>query len=286
MTTYHACKGLYDAKNASFISPDNYWTAYNRTTSIDSIIQSGNLYSYSGSNPLKYTDPTGRDYRDIHGNVIDSWALLLYESANSSANSTTANTPSPAVQNVMETILRQMIPFRGIVQDVREYAQRLECEGTQATTATIGTGFLWFDGVPISNVRTYSRSTDSSVVFHLNGTPTNFTVGEFASTCGAEDILIDDLLIYYLQIFRNRFDSAISISSGYRTEERNRAVGGASRSQHLYGTAADFKVEGFTPQQVQEFARSQGFGTSIGGLGLGGTFTHIDTRATPATWNY
>lgn len=44
---------------------------------------------------------------------------------------------------------------------------------------------------------------------------------------------------------------AITISSGYRSPDLNRAVGGAKASAHLYGLAADFICPGYgTPPQI------------------------------------
>lgn len=45
-------------------------------------------------------------------------------------------------------------------------------------------------------------------------------------------------LVRRLDVYRRRV-GPVSIVSGYRDPARNRAVGGASNSQHLYGNAAD-----------------------------------------------
>lgn len=43
-----------------------------------------------------------------------------------------------------------------------------------------------------------------------------------------------------LEPLRNKLDSPIIISSGYRCERLNKTIGGAKTSQHLYGMAVDF----------------------------------------------
>lgn len=42
----------------------------------------------------------------------------------------------------------------------------------------------------------------------------------------------------------------IIITSGYRCQRVNELVGGSKTSQHLTGKAADFHVQGYTPQQM------------------------------------
>jgi hypothetical protein len=45
---------------------------------------------------------------------------------------------------------------------------------------------------------------------------------------------------------RNHFGSPINISSGYRSEALNKAVGGSSSSQHCTGEAIDIDMDGST----------------------------------------
>ena len=49
-------------------------------------------------------------------------------------------------------------------------------------------------------------------------------------------------LIDYLDKVREEFGAPISVSSGYRCPELNRAVGGSPSSQHIQGLAADLAV--------------------------------------------
>ncbi len=48
-----------------------------------------------------------------------------------------------------------------------------------------------------------------------------------------------------LEMVRVLLQAPILVSSGYRSPKVNRAVGGASNSQHILGEAADFTAPGF-----------------------------------------
>ena len=52
------------------------------------------------------------------------------------------------------------------------------------------------------------------------------------------------LTAYVLEPLREAMNEPIRISSGYRCERLNRAVGGVSNSQHLKGQAADICIDG------------------------------------------
>jgi uncharacterized protein YcbK (DUF882 family) len=89
-----------------------------------------------------------------------------------------------------------------------------------------------------------------------------------------------------LQILRDFFDAPIRIRSGYRTQKHNDEVGGASQSQHLTASAADFVVNGYSAAQVREVIEGL---IRIGVLPDGGvgaylTFTHLDIRGERARW--
>ena len=53
-----------------------------------------------------------------------------------------------------------------------------------------------------------------------------------------------------LEAIRALLGKPIMISSGYRCPALNESVGGAKKSQHRYGLAADIKVVGMTPYEV------------------------------------
>lgn len=55
-----------------------------------------------------------------------------------------------------------------------------------------------------------------------------------------------------LQPLRESVNAPIVVSSGYRSQAVNRAVGGAANSQHTLGQAADFTVAGMSTRQTVE----------------------------------
>lgn len=129
-------------------------------------------------------------------------------------------------------------------------------------------------------VKTYSKGSNVSL-------SANFKVSEFAckgSGC-CSTVLIDDVLVTYVQKIRDHFGKSITITSGYRCATHNARVGGATGSRHNKGQAADIVVQGIAPKIVAQYAESIG----IKGIGLyetakDGYFVHIDTRTTKSFW--
>lgn len=127
-------------------------------------------------------------------------------------------------------------------------------------------------------LKAYSKAKDGNKKLSAN-----FRVREFACTDGSDPIFIDTDLVKILQKIRNHFGKAVTITSAYRTPGKNKAVGGTTYSQHLYGTAADIKVKGVTPKKVAAYAET--LLKNKGGIGIYKTFTHIDVRAVKSRWN-
>jgi uncharacterized protein YcbK (DUF882 family) len=126
-------------------------------------------------------------------------------------------------------------------------------------------------------IKAYSKSKDGNKKLS-----TNFRVREFACSDGSDPIFIDSELVDILQKIRNHFGAAVTITSAYRTPTHNKNVGGENFSQHLYGRAADIKVKGASPAKVGAYAET--LLKNGGGVGIYGTFTHIDTRDSRARW--
>ncbi len=111
----------------------------------------------------------------------------------------------------------------------------------------------------------------------------NFKVREFRSTDGADAIFVDPKLVEVLQSIRSHFGRPVVITSGYRTHQRNRAVGGATLSQHLYGTAADIQISGVKPADAAAYAET--LLPDTGGIGIYSWGIHVDTRDVKSRWN-
>ena len=127
------------------------------------------------------------------------------------------------------------------------------------------------------DVKVYSKTKNGA-----EKVSNNFRVREFACSDGTDPIFIAPALVNVLQALRDHFGAAITICSGYRTVAKNKAVGGAQYSQHLYGAAADITVKGVRAEKVACEARKLLGNT--GGVGRYKTFTHVDVRAQRADW--
>lgn len=110
------------------------------------------------------------------------------------------------------------------------------------------------------------------------GSP-HFALSEFACPhCGVAKATPE--LLAALERLRLELGRPIKITSGYRCPTYNQRVGGAARSQHLLGKAADIS----TARAGYRQAVRAGFN----GIGLQGPIVvHADVRRPPqALWHY
>lgn len=90
----------------------------------------------------------------------------------------------------------------------------------------------------------------------------NFTLAELTASAKARELGIDNTppdsllsnlqrLANMLQAVRDNLGVPVTVTSGYRNEAVNKAVGGATSSDHKRGDAADIVAPGYgTPYQV------------------------------------
>ncbi len=126
-------------------------------------------------------------------------------------------------------------------------------------------------------VQVYSKNKDGSKKLSKN-----FKVREFACSDGTDTIFVSQDLVDVLQRIRDHFGKPLIINSGYRTEAKNKAVGGALYSQHKYGTAADIYISGVSPKKIAEYTEE--LLTDRGGIGIYSNFVHIDVRTVKSRW--
>ena len=86
----------------------------------------------------------------------------------------------------------------------------------------------------------------------------HFKAREFECSC-CKAIIVDIRLLDKLEDLRAYLEMPIKITSGYRCAKHNKAVGGATHSQHMRGKAADIQVNRYTPAEVGEAAQHVGF---------------------------
>lgn len=92
-----------------------------------------------------------------------------------------------------------------------------------------------------------------------------------------------------LDEFREQVGVPVVLTSVYRSPKYNASIGGATRSQHMAFTAADFKVvgggAGVTGDWASRMKTLRSSGLFEGGVGIYRSFVHIDVRGTRANWD-
>lgn len=121
----------------------------------------------------------------------------------------------------------------------------------------------------------------------------NLSRHEFACECGCGYDTADFALVNALQktvyYFQNQYDLdiTIKITSGCRCPVHNENIGGASKSKHVIGQAADFQLVkpggGFIPtRDIYDYLIRKYPGTY--GIGRYTTWIHLDVRNQAARW--
>lgn len=111
----------------------------------------------------------------------------------------------------------------------------------------------------------------------------NFQVKEFKCNDGSDAVLVAPALVLLLQNIRDHFGKPVTVNSAYRTAAWNANQGGAPKSQHLRGMAADITIPGVTPLEVAQYAEF--LQPKTGGIGVYKSFTHVDVRSSRARWD-
>jgi len=110
-----------------------------------------------------------------------------------------------------------------------------------------------------------------------------FSLREFRCPC-CQAVIVSSKLINKLTLLREELQFQVTISSGYRCEAKNTAVGGVPNSQHLKGTAVDI------PKYTQDVVVVRTMRAALerrfaqGGMGEYSGHFHVDVRGFRARW--
>jgi N-acetylmuramoyl-L-alanine amidase len=168
--------------------------------------------------------------------------------------------------------------------DAYGYAEAIDDEGEGAendTGAALATAQGDSDYTDEGFPENYADSAESE----------HFSLSEFRCHDGTDcperfrghvQVLMDNL-----EVLRAELGHApIHVNSGYRTPSYNKKIGGAKRSKHVCGMAADFTVEGHDLQYIFDTIEALIAAGRMrqGGLSLYKTFVHYDVRGVKARW--
>ena len=148
------------------------------------------------------------------------------------------------------------------------------------------------DFIKSNHVPAPSKTTSKNI------TP-NFSLSEFACHDGTSvpNRFIPNVkkLAQNLEVLRESLNSPIKIVSGYRSpvynaSRRKKSTGVAKNSQHLYAKAADIRISGVTPKEIETEILKLISEKKMEQGGLhrydtkGNNFVHYDVRGKKARW--
>lgn len=116
----------------------------------------------------------------------------------------------------------------------------------------------------------------------------NFTFREMSCRCGCGIRNVSNEAIRKLQALRDTLGMPLVINSAARCPKHNKDIGGAPKSHHIStkeqsSDAFDVAIVGLlTHDKLINAAMAVGFK----GIGVGGTFVHIDDRPEFYSWKY
>ena len=113
-----------------------------------------------------------------------------------------------------------------------------------------------------------------------------FRRSEFACKCGCGFDTVDVELLDILIDVRTHFATPVIINSGCRCATHNKNEGGAKKSKHVFGQAADIRLAGPEPRtkEIYDYLDEK-FPDSLG-LGIENSFCHVDIREKRSRWTY
>lgn len=86
----------------------------------------------------------------------------------------------------------------------------------------------------------------------------NFSLREFQCPC-CHAVMIHSRLAASIQRLRDALEHPLYVTSGYRCARHNAEVGGAAKSRHMRGLAADVYAPSDEQENLRELAKKAGF---------------------------
>ena len=270
----------------AYLCPSNVWTiGYGHTTGVyqGQTITKEQAEQYLKEDIVRYENYVNNTGLSLNQNQFDALVSFTYNCGSGNLKKLIANRSLAEIAEAMLLYNKSNgKTLSGLVR--RREAERklfltpVNQQSSSNTEVKENEPIAESGGNIMIPVHSYSKAKDGGRKLSQN-----FQVKEFACNDGSDVIFISPELVTILQAIRSHFNKPVTINSGYRTPEYNKKVGGATQSQHLYGTAADIAVSGVSPKDVAAFAETLLY--NRGGIGIYAGFTHIDTRETKSRWN-
>ncbi len=114
----------------------------------------------------------------------------------------------------------------------------------------------------------------------------NFTDKELACP-GSGKCEMNPVFLEALQEVRDTVGRPFIITSGYRSPEHNKKVGGAKHSKHVLGCAVDISIQGWSGSDIHRLIHTiTSLDSKYGGSGIGiyPSWIHFDIRFEDAAW--
>ncbi len=253
--------------------PMGWWRSHTLRDKIDWLCNAGPIVLWGGevgvldADKFPGVNPGGRRNRIAYG--VNRAGDTLY-----------AHYQPNATGEEMGVALRNVGAHNGILGDGGSSAQLKEPDGSfKGTARLIPNAVVWTPSEPPRGEPNWNLLRGQELN-EFKVAP-NFWLHEFV--CSRTDtVKIHPELIRRLQIIRDHFGVPCIITSGYRSPEHNRAIGGVPGGTHEQGLAADIQLLGVTPEGVANFAEDV---FADGGLGRYETHTHVDVRGRKARWD-
>lgn len=127
--------------------------------------------------------------------------------------------------------------------------------------------------------------TSSGIPGHITFSDSVRNMGKSVSDANDDDgwRMIDPIVWVKLVKVSARMSKTFTINSAYRSPQYNQRIDGAKNSYHMHRKAIDVSTRGFTVAEREQFIRycsEEGFN----GIGVYGTFIHVDIRPNRVYW--